>query len=317
MTGNTGKSNFIHGFTDASEEINAYREILDYLVRSGNYSDVTQADNDAKERVRFCDEMDLYADEPKLKDASVLQRKIQALIYANKLQYVIAENAGYLPGSSNNEAVKPAINVASSNIMPDPGPYPELDSEVALNDVIIKLDRSEHVVSKPEPAIEPVITAKQNAFLQISGFVSKALLIVFVLLASLKYFFSSEDALGIIKYSFFLFSVLMVLFAGLFEASGRLLLRLSYAVSYLSFLTAAALSGLLFLQPPWAVSTFYFHGGMTAVIVNFIIHTVMDIGPFWLGVFFGVVAFFLLIASWTAGRKIRQGLSETRQRRPR
>jgi hypothetical protein len=48
------------------------------------------------------------------------------------------------------------------------------------------------------------------------------------------------------------------------------------------------------------------------VIVNFIIHRVIEIGPFWLGVFFAVTALLILIVTWLTGRKINHGLPETR-----
>ena len=131
---------------------------------------------------------------------------------------------------------------------------------------------------------------------------------VIILLAAIRYFFGSEDLLRITKYSFLLFTALLLAFIALLEVSGRLMRRLRYAVSYLFLLATATLSGLLFLQQPWAEDAFHLRSGVVGMIINFIIHKLIAIGPFWLGVFFAEAALVILIITWLAGLKISDGL---------
>jgi hypothetical protein len=310
MKVNKGKTNFMHGYSGEAEEMYAYQEMLDYLIQAGKYPDVIAADNDARDRVRFCEEMDLYADDARLKNASVYQRKIQALIHSNKLQDIIAENDGYLPGLNN--ILKPAESAAADEVLPVIYPVPNSAANPGLDhyDVIINQGRSENDFLIAKPAVNATIATKDNSFTQLAWYITKALIMVFVLLAGFTFFFNSSDILRITKYSFLLFIVLLVAFVTLSEVSGKLMMRLRYTVSYLFFLTAASLSGLLFLQQPWVESAFSLYGGFSGIIVNFIIHRVIIIGPFWLGVFFAAMAFVLLLATWLTGRKIREGLPE-------
>jgi len=80
--------------------------------------------------------------------------------------------------------------------------------------------------------------------------------------------------------------------------------RLRYAVGYLFVVATATLSGLLFLQQPWAEDAFHLRDGAVGIIVNFIIHRAIAIGPFWLGVFFAVTALVILVITWLSGRKV-------------
>ena len=322
MTTDKGKSDFLHGFSDEREEQQAYREVLDYLVREGRYADVIDADNHASERVRFCEEMDMYAGDPLLRNASVHQRKIQALIHANQLQEIIAENDGYLPGSDDNDA--PDIGEPESSLYAEtdeilPVIYPDPDRDPAMDDYHLSSDRgrtvhgrSGHDSSTAVPVVEMAKSSKANAFLYLMRDLSVALSIVMILLAAIRFFFDSEDLLHITKYSFLLFTVLLLVFIALLEVSGRLMRRLRYAVGYLFLVATATLSGLLFLQQPWAEDAFHLRGGAVGMIVNFIIHRVIAIGPFWLGVFFAVTALVILIVTWLAGGKINDGLPETK-----
>lgn len=321
MTKDKGKSDFLHGFSDEREEQQAYREVLDYLVREGCYADVTSADNDASERVRFCEEMELYARDPVLRDASVHQRKIQALINANELQEIITENDGYLPCSDDDA---PDIGELDSSLYAEaddslPVVYPDPDRDPAMDEYHPSSDRGRAVHARSGrdsatavPAVEMAKSSKVNAFLYLMRDLSAALATVIILLAAVRFVFDSEHLLHITKYSFLLFIILLLVFIALLEVSSRLMRRLRYAVSYLFLVATATLSGLLFLQQPWAEDAFHLRGGAEGVIVNFIIHRVIAIGPYWLGVFFAVSALFILIITWLAGRKIDDGLPETR-----
>lgn len=294
----------MHALTDVAQEIRAYRELLNYLIRSGKYADLTEADNDAKERVRFCEEMDLYSENPLLMNASVHQRKLQALIHANDLQHIIAENAGYLPEPRNNESVKSSSSAAADeNIAAAARAEPELSSEIEHDEAVNPLARSGHDYSTIESNVDTATTTTKNPVSQIIRYVSKAFIIVLMLLACFAYFFSSENLLVIIKYSFLLSVMLVVVLVGISGVSGKFMVRLRYAVGYLSFLTSAMLSGLLFLQPPWEESVFNLRGEAFGIIINFFIHRVVAIGPFWLGALFAVCAIALLITTWLSGRK--------------
>ena len=321
MKKDKGRSDFLHGFSDERKERQAYREVLDYLVREGCYADVISADNDASERVRFCEEMELYARDPVLRDASVHQRKIQALINANELQEIITENDGYLPGSDDDA---PDIGEPESLLYAEaddilPVVYPDPDRDPAVDDYHSSSDRgrtvnarSRHDSATAIPVVEMAKSSKANAFLYLIRDLSAALGTVMILLAAIRFVFDSENLLHITKYSFLLFTVLLLVFIALLEVSGRLMRRLRYAVGFLFLVATATLSGLLFLQQPWAQDAFHLRGGAVGVIVNFIIHRVIEIGPFWLGVFFAVTALLILIVTWLTGRKINHGLPETR-----
>jgi hypothetical protein len=322
MTTDKGKSDFLHGFSGEREERQAYREVLDYLVREDRYVDVVDADNDASERVRFCEEMELYARDPILRNASVHQRKIQALVHANQLQEVIAENDGYLPVSDDNDT--PDIGEPESSLYTEtdeilPVVYPDPDHDPAMDDYHLSSDRgrtvhgrSGHDSATAVPVVEMAKSSKANAFLYLIRDLSAALGTVMILLAVIRFFFDSENLLHITKYSFLLFTVLLLVFIAFLEVSNRLMRRLRYAVGYLFLVATATLSGLLFMQQPWAEDAFYLRGGAVGIIVNFIIHRVIAIGPFWLGVFFAVAALVILIVTWLAGRKINDGLPETK-----
>ena len=313
MTTDKGKSDFLHGFSDEAEEQQAYREVLDYLVREGRYTNVIDADNDASERVRFCEKLDLYADDQRLSNASAYQRKILALIQANQLQEVIAENDGYLPGLDDNDSSESSHYAETDEILPvvypDPDSNPTMDVYHLSSDHGRTVDgRSGHDPATAEPVVEVAKPPKENGYLYLIRDLSTALGAVIILLAAIRFFFGSEDLLRITKYSFLLFTVLLLAFIALLEVSGRLMRRLRYTVSYLFLLATATLSGLLFLQQPWAEDAFHLRSGVVGMIINFIIHKLIAIGPFWLGVFFAETALLILIATWLAGLKISDGL---------
>jgi ABC-type multidrug transport system fused ATPase/permease subunit len=312
MTAYKGKTDFMQGFNGESEETQAYREVLGYLVEMGRYDDVVQADNDASERVKFCEEIGLYADDARLKNASVVQRKLQALIHANKLHDVITENGGYLPTSNTMESARPMLDAGNDGVLPEIYPvsdYSDQD-ETGHNEgtlqYLVSNDRArfDDDTETAEPVIETVISVKENTFLHLTRYLSTVLGIVAVLLAASRFIFDSDALLQITKYSFLLFILLLLVIVSLSEVSGRLMKRLRYAVSYLFLLATGTLSGLLFLQQPWAETTFYLRGGAMGMIVNFLIHRVIAIGPFWLGVFFAVTTLILLFVTWFAGREL-------------
>lgn len=257
MTANTGKTDFMHALTDVAQEIRANLELLNDLIRWGKYAYLTEADNDAKERGRFCEEMDLYSEYPLLMNASVHQRKLQTLIHANDLQHIIAENAGYLPEPKNNESVKSSSSAATDeNIAGAARAEPELSSEIEHDEAVNPLAQAIITQQLSQMLIRQQRQQK-NPVSQIIRYVSKAFIIVLMLLACFAYFFSSENLLVIIKYSFLLSVMLVVVLVGISGVSGKFMMRLRYAVGYLSFLTSAMLSGLLFLRPPWAESVLY------------------------------------------------------------
>ena len=96
------KTNFMHGSTDETEEIQAYEEIREYLINQGKYSSILEADNDAIERVDYFDSLGIYKEDPQLIAASVHRKKTHALIYAHDLHGVIGENNGFLPDSEQD-----------------------------------------------------------------------------------------------------------------------------------------------------------------------------------------------------------------------
>ena len=313
MTTDKGKSDFLHGFSDEREEQRAYREVLDYLVREGCYADVIKADNDASERVRFCEEMELYARDPVLRNASAYQRKIQALINANELHEIITENDGYLPGSDDDS---PDIDKPESSLCAEadeilPVVYPDPDRDPAMHDYHLSSDqgRTGHARSGLDsatavPVVEMAKSSKVNDFLYLMRDLSAVLATVVILLAAIRFFFDSEDLLHLTKFGFLLFTVLLLVFIALLEVSSRMMRRLRYAVGYLFVVATATLSGLLFLQQPWAEDAFHLRDGAVGIIVNFIIHRAIAIGPFWLGVFFAVTALVILVITWLSGRKV-------------
>jgi hypothetical protein len=341
MMAEKGKIVFMQNYSSESEEQQAYRDVIDYLISIGRYDDAEAADNDASEKVKFCEVMDLYADDARLRNASVLQRKLQALIHSNQLLDIISENGGYLPGSNEVESVapeftepvlagpvlaehvlsEPALDAVDDEVLPEI--YTDHSDPAADNNDIFTTDanpdhdpgttlipvsgdhaRSYHDLANPEPIIETAISVKENTVLHQARYLSTVLGIVAVLLAASRFYFDSDALLLITKYSVLLFSLLLLLSVALSEVSSRLMTRLRYAVSYSFLLVTATLSGLLFLQQPWADTAFHFRGGAIGMIVNFLIHRLIVIGPFWLGVFFAVTALFLLVVTWFAGRKI-------------
>lgn len=299
------KTNFMREFADESEQQQAYQVLLDYLVNMGHYADEAEADNDACERVRFCEEIDLYADNEYLKNASIHQKKIQALIHANGLQDVIAENDGNLPEINNTVSTQLSPVQESNVISLVPGASPEsvVVLEASENG---SLASAEKAVTESVSTVEDLPAAKRNPFLQAVLYLAKSVIIIGILLISLTLLLSSEQQLQIIKYGFLLFAVLMFLFVGFSEVSSKTLKHLRYAVGHILFITTTSLSGLLFMQQPWLESTFTFRGGFLGLVVNSIIHTVLTIGPYWLGTFFAVMAFFLFIATQAAAVPLRE-----------
>jgi len=312
MTAYKGKTDFMQGFSGELEEQQAYQEVIEYLVETGRYADTAQADNDASERVKFCEEMDLYADDARLKNASALQRKLQALIHSNNLQDVFTDNGGYLPTVNLMETAQPIRDAGDDGVLPEiypvPGDSDQVDTGHNRGAVQYPVShyhaRSEDNLATAESLVKAAIPAKENTFLHLARYLSTVLGMVAVLLAASLFYFNSDALLRITKYSFLLFIILLVVSVALSEVSGRLMTRLRYAVSYSFLLVTTTLSGLLFLQQPWTDAGFYPRGGVMGVIVNFLIYRVIAIGPFWLGVFFAVTALILLVVTWIAGRKI-------------
>jgi len=312
MTANKGKTDFMQGFSGESEEQQAYREVLEYLVETGRYADAAQADDDASERVKFCEEMDLYADDARLKNASVLQRKLQALIHSNNLQDILTDNGGYLPTVNLTESAQSIRDEGDDGVLPEiyPVSFDSDQVDTGHNQGKVQYPASHyHARSEDDPAtaeslVETAISAKENTFLHLARYLSTVLGMVAVLLAASLFYFNSDALLRITKYSFLLFIILLMVSVAFSEVSGRLMTRLRYAVSYSFLLVTTTLSGLLLLQQPWTEAGFHPRGGVIGVIVNFLIHRVIAIGPFWLGVFFAVTALILLVVTWIAGRKI-------------
>ena len=118
--------------------------------------------------------MELYDRDPVLRNASVHQRKIQALINANRLQEIITGNDGFLPGSDDDahDIVEPESfhHAEADEILPVV--YPDPDRDPAVDDYHQSSDRDRTVHGRPGydsvtavPVVEMAKSSKANAFL--------------------------------------------------------------------------------------------------------------------------------------------------------
>jgi hypothetical protein len=298
------KTDFTQPLSGESEESLAYQEVLDYLIETGRYPDPAQADNDASERVQFCEAMDLYANDERLKNASAQQRKMHALIHSNKLYDVIAKNGGYLPVSKKTKPVAPLPEAEEDEILPALYPDPDYDPGDDLYDVSIDRDLPDDAPAAVEPVNDTAIPETENVFLNLILYLSTTAGFVAILLTASRFYLGNDDLFQITKYGFLQFIVLLLVSVAFAEVSGRQMTRLRYMSSYAFLLTTATLSGLLFLQPSWAETASSFHVETAGMLVNFIIDKLLAIGPFRLGVFFAVTALILLITTWFARQNI-------------
>lgn len=86
-----------HTSTIKPDEKKAFDELVTYLINIGKYQNKLVAEQDAKDRVSFFNELGLYKTDPQLANASQYRRKVHALIYAHNLHDVIVANNGDLP----------------------------------------------------------------------------------------------------------------------------------------------------------------------------------------------------------------------------
>jgi hypothetical protein len=300
MAEDKGKINFMRGFADESEQEQAYLALVEYLVSKGKYANVDEADDDASDRVHFCEEINLYTDDEQLKTATIHEKKIRVLIQANDLWAVIAKNNGTLPYPDHAAITHPPAPEEADHLSFTAKPAPERDTVL---EAIEKdgLESPEEAVNETLTAVEDIPRVKHRPYLQAALHFGKLSIVISIVLLGLTIFYSGEQQLQIIKYGFYLFTALIFLFAGLYEVSGKILICLRHVVGNSLIITTASLSGLMFMQRPWLESTFTVYDGFQGLIVNPIVHSVLSIGPHWTGMFFAVLALLLFFATRAAG----------------
>jgi len=154
----THKTNFLHGSTDETDEIQAYDELCNYLIRDGKYADSAEADDDAEERVEYFNGLGTYDDDSQLINASIYRKKTHALIYTHNLHDMIVKNNGFLPDSSLNEKMEATdsfekIYELISN---------ELNDGASKKDVIVKLEQCGIEGEKAESVVDSIILSEKN-----------------------------------------------------------------------------------------------------------------------------------------------------------
>jgi len=300
MAEDKGKINFMRGFADESEQEQAYLALVDYLVSDGKYANVDEADDDASDRVQFCEEINLYADDEQLKNATIHEKKIRVLIQANELWTIIANNDGTLPDSGHDAATQATASEEADGLSftAEPEPAPERDTVL---EAIEKdgTESPEEAVNETLTAVEDIPRVKHRPYLQAALHFGKLSIVISILLLGLATLYSAEQQLQIIKYGFYLFTALIFLFAGLYEVSGKILICLRHVVGNSLIVTTASLSGLLLMQQPWLESPFPLYHGFKGVIVNPLVHSVLIIGPYRLGLCFSLLALLFFIATRT------------------
>ncbi len=287
-------------FADESDQQVAYQAILEYLVSKGKYANVTEADTDASERVRFCEEIDLFDDDEQMRDASIHEKKLQVLINANGLQDIIAENDGDISRLNHTDAIQPPPSREEVAISLETEPV------VAHNAEALAFEQETHAPSTMEQDSDSV---KRNPLLQTVLHLGRSAIAISILLVSLAHMFNSEQQLQIIKYGCIVFTVLLFIFVGLYEVSSKILSRIRFTFGYSLFITSAILSGLLLMQQ-WSMSTFTFYDGLQGLAVNPVIHSLLNIGPYWLGICFAAMAALSFIAVQRAGAAQKNSINE-------
>ena len=281
---------------DDPEQQQAYQAVLDYLVATGAYIDADEADNEAGERVKFCEEIDFYADNEQLKNATIYEKKRQVLIHANDLYDIIAENDGDLPIPVHSDTSADSAVTNDADVTDD-----ETVTRPETGGAVVP-EPDEEALAEPVAEIEDTTRRRQNPFLRIVLNLGTSAIITGVLLVSMTMLFNSEQQLQIIKYGFILFALLTLLFVALLEAHNETSLRMRSRVGHSLFITAASLSGLLLMQPLWDESTFTPLDGLRGLLLNPIIHDIHIIGPYRVGIFFAVIALLVFIATHTSTR---------------
>ncbi|NNJ49890.1 MAG: hypothetical protein HKP22_05925 [Gammaproteobacteria bacterium] len=308
MTEHKGITNLMRDSADETEKQQAYQAMLEYLVSIGNFADVSKADADANVRVQFCEEIGLFADDEQLKNASIYEKKLQVLINANGLQDIIAENNGAIPRPNSSEAIQRYRSEESD--------ASSLDTESVLGDDAVA-ETFEDEINEQSQTSTGLSSVKRNYLLKAAMHLGISAVFTIIVFASLMLLFSHQQQLQIIKYGFMLSAVLLFIFVGLYEVSSKILARARLSVGLSLFITMATLSGLLFMQQ-WDESTFTVRDGLFGLVVNPIVRSVIDSGPYWLGIVIVVIASLIFIAIQTAdflqnkkGEKSRQGNSRS------
>jgi len=301
-------TNFLHGSTDEADEIRAYDELRDYLIKNGKYSDAVEADDDAGERVEYFDGLGLYNEDSQLINASIYRKKTHALIYAHGLHDVIVKNSGFLPDAGLNEnpetdPLKKLVDMANS----------EVASGASKDSVIKKLILSGLDPEKAETFANTIISSRNNHFSQVAKYLGISIIIFAMWFWALTSIVTDKNQLThIAKYDFMLFIALMAVFGLLSKFGGKVSAYLRYGTSYFLWLSVATLSGLLFLQDSWAESLIHVRGGPIGILFS-IINIAISIGPKWLGLIFGFLSFALLVMSWAEDHKIKEGIFEVEE----
>ena len=99
--------NYLHGDIDPDREEEAFIKLANYLVLKGQYKDEAAARKDAEQRVDFLEKADIYADDPKMDNASWELKAIHALIAAHTLNDVLQANDGQLPDPDQPKPAPP------------------------------------------------------------------------------------------------------------------------------------------------------------------------------------------------------------------
>jgi hypothetical protein len=229
-----------------------------------------------------------------MRNASIHEKKLQVLINANGLQDIIAENDGDISRLNHTDAIQPPPSRGEQVAI-------SLDTEPAIehNAEVLAFEEETHAPSVME---QDSASAKRNPLLQTILHLGKSAIAISILLVSLAHMFNSEQQLQIIKYGCIVFALLLFIFVGLYEVSSKILSGIRFTFGYSLFITSAILSGLLLMQQ-WSMSTFTFYDGLHGLAVNSVIHSLLNIGPYWLGICFAAMAVISFIAVQRAGNK--------------
>ena len=187
----------------------------------------------------------------------------------------------------------------------------ELNDGASKKDVLKKLELCGLDTEKAESVVDSIILSEKNILARkgMIQYISYSLLGFTILFACFMFTLDKSILTSIAKYNAFVALALIPAIGFLTGYDGKIFAYIRFVGFNILWLSSGLLSGLLFMQDAWLLSTV--HTGGTAIamffvsIINIVIYVVNFLGPIGCGIIFGVISFVSLIAAWSENDKIK------------
>lgn len=187
----------------------------------------------------------------------------------------------------------------------------ELNDGASKKDIIEKLGLCGIEVEKAESVVDSIILSEKNILARkgMIHYISYSLLGFAIFFVCLISFLDERVLTKIAKYDAPIAFSLILVAAILAGYDGKIFAYIRLGVFNILWFSIGLLSGLLFMQDAWLLSTVHVGGTAIAMvfisIINIVIYAVNFLGPIGLGVVFGVISFVSLITAWSESDKIK------------